>query len=45
MVVAVPPAVVMLPLAMKVVVPNGANQTLLVASPELTIVTDAPPVL
>ena len=36
---AVPPAVVMVAPATKLVVPAGANQTLPVASPELTIVT------
>ena len=44
-VVAVPPAVVMVAPATKLVVPDGANHTLLVAFPELTIVTDAPPCL
>ena len=47
-VVAVPPAVVMVvPFAVKVVVPDGANQTLSVADPpdeaDETIVTEAPP--
>ena len=43
--VAVPPAVVMVAPAEKEVVPDGANQMLLVASPELTTVTLAPPCL
>ena len=37
--VAVPPAVVMVAPATKLVVPAGANQILLAALPELTIVT------
>jgi hypothetical protein len=45
MVVAVPPAVVIVGPATKLVVPAGANQTLLLASPELTMVTAAPPVV
>lgn len=46
MVVAVPlAALVMVGPAVKVVVPDGANQTLLVASPELTMATVAPPIL
>ena len=45
MVVAVPPAVVMVAPALNTVVPLGANQMLLVASAELTTVTVAPPCL
>ena len=46
MLVAVPlDALVMVAPSAKVVVPAGANQTLLVASPELTMVTVAPPFL
>ena len=43
--VAVPPAVVIVAPAEKEVVPEGANQTLLEAVPEETIVTVAPPIL
>ena len=43
--VAVPPAVVIVAPAEKTVVPEGANQILLVAFPELTTVTLEPPVL
>ena len=44
-VVAAPPAVVIVEPAVKAVVPDGANQTLLVASPDETMVTLAPPTL
>ena len=43
--VAVPLAVVIVVLVTKLVVPDGANQILSVASPELTMVTDEPPLL